>query len=438
MNKSTFSKIILLTIFSFLILPNVSFASVDFFDTTYDSEITGANNMAQTYIITGNDCSEIPYYVLESITATVRKSGGIGTNYVDALVSAYDSVNGFTYHYANATTTFSTTAVQPPTTFTFSEAIDIKQFCEDNITNGGTFKIGLVSTLGSGIWKQDTDTENGYFTYQSGGYATSEFGGQFSGYLVDADTSTRTIWVLPENATSTPSRTIDYNFQYYLDTSTGYSTTTYPYINMDFISLAYPDDDVESYQFDVAYIDTLGFYSGTKTLNRDGYYLALLYFTDGVSRVLGSSSIKFNSATTTLTADIPIANPTSLCDSLDGTFDTAICKSMLFLFYPSDSALNKFNSLSDVFENKIPFAYYYLFKNKLEEFTLSSTTPPSLTFDFGSNGSTAISGEMTIFDMGDIDTNFDFSVAWAWIIRFMWIVFGVYIIARTLQVASVI
>lgn len=436
--KISFSKITLLTIFSFLIFPNLTFASVDFFDTSYDSEQTGASKMVQNYTITGNDCSEIPYYVLESITATVRKSGGIGTDYVDARVSAYDSVNGWTYHYANATTTFSTTAVQPPTTFNFSEPLDIRQFCLDNITNGGNFEIGLIATLGSGIWRQDTNTENGYFATQSGGDATREFGGQFSGYLVDADTSTRTIWVLPENATSTPSRTIDYNFQYYLDTSTGYSTTTYPYINMDFISLAYPDDDVESYQFDVAYTDVLGFYSGQKTLNRDGYYLALLYFTDGVSRVLGSSSIKFNSATTTLTADIPILNPVGLCDSLDGTFDTAICKSMMFLFYPSDSALNKFNSLSDVFENKIPFAYYYLFKNKIEEFTLSSTTPPALSFNFGTTTSPAINGTITIFDMDDIDTNFDFSVAWTWIIRFMWIVFGVYIIARTLQVASVI
>lgn len=250
-------------------------------------------------------------------------------------------------------------------------------------------------------------------------------------------TTTRIDLINPQNGTSTPSRTINIDFDYYLNSIT-HATSTYTNIYFDFISQAYPNDAIERVEFNNLTPDSLTTIATSTTLNRDGYYLGLIYFTNGINKVSSTQSTKFNSATTTIIADIPFSNPLTICSSLGGTFDTALCKSMMFLFYPSDSALTKFNSISDIFQDKVPFAYYYLFKNKLESFVLASTTAPVLSFNFGTTTSPAINGTITIFDMGDIDTNFDFSVAWLWIIRFMWITFGVYVVARVLKVASVI
>jgi len=245
-----------------------------------------------------------------------------------------------------------------------------------------------------------------------------------------------TTWVEPENGTSTPSRTIDYNFEYYFDTSTGLSTSTFPYLNMDFYSLAYPDNDVERTTLDVDYYDVTGFNSGSVTLDKDGYYMGMVYFTDGLGRVLGTDTVKFNSATTTLVADIPLLNPVGMCDSLDGTFDTAICKSMMFLFYPSDTALDKFASIQDIFNDKIPFGYYYQFKDLIYLQSISSSTAPVLSVNFGSATPYALSGNISLIDLGDLNEDFDFTIIFTWLVRFMWIIFGVYVISRVILVSS--
>ena len=246
------------------------------------------------------------------------------------------------------------------------------------------------------------------------------------------DTTSLITWNEPENGTSTQSRTIDIDIDYFINSET-YATTTWKYLDVSFVSLAYPDDDAEKLRDDLVF-DSNGNMATTTTLNRDGYYLAMAYFTDGDNRVSKTSAIKFNSATTTITADIPLMNPVSVCDSLDGTFDKAICKSMMFLFYPNDSALDKFASVSDIFESKVPFGYYYLFKNKIDDIDLATTTAPAFTIDLGENENYSLSGAITLIDLDDID--FDFSIAFLWIIRMMWVVFGVYVIARVIQVSS--
>lgn len=209
--------------------------------------------------------------------------------------------------------------------------------------------------------------------------------------LVPPSTQTRIEWVEPEDNEETASRTIDFEFNYYLNSSTP-GASEYSHILLQLYPLSYPNDPAQRVTVVSSTTqNSLENVTVNATTERDGYYLGLVSYWNGeteaedcawweifgcqeVSVIVGPTYKRnFNAATTTIAADVPpylTQTFASTCDSLglDNIFDidALLCNTFGYLFVPSFTAYEDLsNQFDQALSNKIPFAYFYIANEKI-------------------------------------------------------------------------
>lgn len=260
------------------------------------------------------------------------------------------------------------------------------------------------------------------------------------GYITDSggeppsDLTTRIIWVNPpvqNPSATTTSRTIDFEFQYYLNSNTA-SASEYSHILLQLYPLSYPNDPAQRITVaTTTELDSLATVSVTATTERDGYYLGLVSFWNGESEddlcdwweVFGCTDVtvivgptfknNFNAATTTISADAPpfiTQTFSESCDSLDGggliDIDAGLCRTFGYLFIPSQDAYTKLsNDLNQVLANKQPFSYFYVAIEKIEAISESEgEATTNLVLSLGDEGPFGTS--ITMFNWEEARTGF--------------------------------
>jgi len=83
---------------------------------------------------------------------------------------------------------------------------------------------------------------------------------------------------------------------------------------------------------------------------------------------------------------LPGQEETEKCDGTSG-IGWAICSTAVFLFVPSEQAINQFTDLYDTLSTKFPFAYFTDFNDSLTTlYTGSTTQSMAITVPFGEIG----------------------------------------------------
>lgn len=84
------------------------------------------------------------------------------------------------------------------------------------------------------------------------------------------------------------------------------------------------------------------------------------------------------------------------CSETDNIFSRAICRSFVWLFYPSPSILQKWESVKTQMQSKIPFAYFYQINKTFYDVDYTTSEPaPTLSLDMSN---TALNmGQIEIF-----------------------------------------
>lgn len=232
--------------------------------------------------------------------------------------------------------------------------------------------------------------------------------------------TTRINWISP--IATTTSRTINFSFEYYLNTDTD------PFdvngnILLNLCSLSYPNEDCQhvTVTTDVQ-ANILSVANVIATTTRDGFYLGTVNFWNGVSEnvdecswwdfgcepsqiILGKgTSSRFNVATTTISADIPvfIDGIQSMCDDTDN-LAWIFCKTIVFLFVPSPDGMLKFQEINNVLRQKIPFNYVYYGIDTIQA-VRSATIQPGTDVVVDLNGSFLPPGSTTMFSFSEVKT----------------------------------
>ena len=189
----------------------------------------------------------------------------------------------------------------------------------------GTYGNGKYYTIlypNSTDYNADNDTYFVNFTRTAGTWSVSSV----EPSEPDINTTTRITWINPPKispSATTTSRTIDFEFEYYLNTTTDPQTNNNnTKIALSLCPISYPDDECQIFTMEDEVIpNELTNISLSQTTNRDGYYLGLLYFWNGVSentecpwwnflceettiQTSHTNNNNFNVATTTIQADI--------------------------------------------------------------------------------------------------------------------------------------
>jgi len=287
----------------------------------------------------------------------------------------------------------------------FTSVGDVEDFASGSIPT----ITGLTDSGNDGAFVYIDSTNESLRFYQG---PTSGYSGNLTGIAVGPSYFE---FNYPVDGTETASRTIDFNYDYYLDTDF-HSSSTFTHILLSACSLSYDQDDCEKFTLDSDGVitNTLTTVTSTVTLARDGYYLGMLQFWNGVSEsvtckwyefwcdeerveTIGATTITFNSATTTLTVDFPYSKESflSACDDTFFLGADAICKVIVFMFLPSENVLNKWQTLDNLLADKVPFAYFIQTKNELEALSaITGAEGDVLTVDLGSGSL----GVLTVFD----------------------------------------
>lgn len=282
---------------------------------------------------------------------------------------------------------------------------------------------------GQGDYSSGTDVEDMYLQVNSG----------------ITNTNTRLEWVNPPKtnpSATTSTSTIAFEFNYYINSATS-SPENLSHIILSLCPLSYPNDDCQKETITASTTwDSFQNVTQTITTNRMGFYLAIVSFWNGVEEVTDCSwwqvfcneetpvlsfsvSNSFNVATTTIPTDLPLPyeSISSMCS--DSNFaGEAICKTLLWLFYPSEATLDRYLNIGQIMQNKIPFSFFYLVKNELENISNSQA-------DEGSNIVVNPMGfEFTLIDwQGMHDTYTDLFVdtdVEKYLIYGLWITFAFY------------
>lgn len=247
-----------------------------------------------------------------------------------------------------------------------------------------------------------------------------------NGDIVPPPTNTRIEWVNPAKTTpsaTTTSRVIDFEFNYYLNSST-HSTSTWTHMLLQLYPLNYSSGEQKITITENIIWDSFENVNKIATTTRDGYYLGTISFWNGVLQeetdctwwifgcstqfpLIGyTSSNNFNVATTTITADAPpfiIDGSSSICADIETSFlgiDVALCKTFVFLFVPSvDYFVNLQNNLFNTLATKKPFGYLFQVKTKFESgLTQEGTAGANIVFE-NENG---LFDNLTIFNWSTV------------------------------------
>lgn len=271
----------------------------------------------------------------------------------------------------------------------------------DFVMKEGTPNYGEDCELTNGVdyWVYPSNTQNEtQKTRGSDSATTTSVYYELSGdgtYGLNTNFNSRISWINPPKqspSATTTSRTINFEFSYYLNSA---SSTDISKMILSLCPLSYPNDDCQKVDVGNVIEDSLETISTTTTTLRDGYYLGIVSFWNGVSesttcswwefwceaeqvKVYNSVSNNFNVATTTIEADIPISYEAISSQCEDGNFaEEGICKALLWLFYPSGSVLDGMEELGTTIRGKIPFGYFYQVSDKLNAISTASSTEGS-------------------------------------------------------------
>lgn len=264
----------------------------------------------------------------------------------------------------------------------------------------------------------------------------------------DPNTVTHIDWINPPEispSATTTSRTINFQFRYYLNPQT-HPTNNSNTMLLQLCPLSYPDDPCQREVVSTTLsTNTLTSVSHSATTERDGFYLGIVSFWNGVTDdvdcpwwnpfctdqeviITYSNDNRFNVATTTIDADIPPVIQTLFGQCEGGFFDNPICNTIVYLFYPSANSLQYFDEAKNQFRTKLPFALLYTITGSAFEAT--STTTPTIGTDVVVHIDVLGNAETTIFSWQAAKDFFDNTLGtepMEILVMIAWIGFCVYI-----------
>jgi len=299
------------------------------------------------------------------------------------------------------------------------------------------------------------------FLFQSNGGHAGTMGDGTDAYFIlyDEEGSTppntnfnsRIIWVNPPKQTpsaTTTSRTIDFEFNYYLNSA---SSTDASKIILSLCPLSYPNDDCQKIDVGDITPDSYENISTTTTTNRDGYYLGIVSFWNGVEeattcswwefwceaeqvKIYNSVANNFNVATTSLEVELPISYEAISSQCEDGNFaEEGICKALLWLFYPSGDVLTGMEELGTTIRGKVPFGYFYQVSDKLNAIATASSTEGSniIVHAWGDDGV-----EITLMDWSSAKSFYEetFGNLDGYVVMLAWLAFAGYAFFRISEI----
>lgn len=343
-------------------------------------------------------------------------------------------------------------------TFYFDEPVSILDFYN---AGGGTVHLRMTRTSGTGNWNifhTNQNLNNIRYSYNSGDNVQDPLmkiygavDGSTTSLLGPAEIRINQ----PTTGTSTASRTFTVDIDYLL-ASTVADQEEYEFIQLALCSRAYPDDECEKSSFASPVRDSQTNVTRSITANRDGYYLLLASFWNGVSddvycswsdpfceeslvKILATESVTFNVATTTITPDFPLSTEGAYSACEDSTFFGAetLCKVLVYLFLPTESAILNWQGIDNQLANKMPFAFFMQVRSELGTLATSSgAVMDDVTVDLSGTVFQDVSGGggmVTMIDFQAIkDSDFfqnhvyatmDFFIRiflWIWVAIYVW------------------
>lgn len=345
-------------------------------------------------------------------------------------------------------------------TFYFDEPISLLDYYT---AGGGTVHLRMSRTSGTGQWtvyhtNQNLDPIR--YSYTSGDNVQDPLMRIYGFDQASTATLTGPAEIRinePLNGDETASRTFDVDIDYLL-ASTVQDEEEYEFIQLALCSQAYPDDECEKSSFAVPIRDVTTNVTRSLTAERDGYYLLLAYFWNGVSqdvecswsdpfcdemlvKTLATESVRFNVATTTITPDFPLSKESALTACDDSYFfgADAICKVLVHLFMPSETAFTKWNNIDSLLATKMPFGFYMQIRDDLSSIASSSgETYSNIEVDLSGTVFEGVSGGggmVTLIDFDELKSstffqNQVFGKMTPYVNVFLYIFFFIYIWRR--------
>jgi hypothetical protein len=259
---------------------------------------------------------------------------------------------------------------------------------------------------------------------------------------LDSFTSTRIEWVSP--ITTTASTTFDVEVEYYLN-SLDYSSSTYNSLLIQIDPLS--DSQAQKVETSISpiYFDQLVTATTSVTVPSNGNHLGLVNVWNGVDETTDCSwwqfgcepetllvglgdSVTFDVASSTYTPTLTLLNPPDYDCALDN-IGGCIRNSFIYLFYPSEEVLLRFNDVNNKVSTKFPFSYAYDLKDNIEYLYNSPQTASStVSMEFSDYGT------ITLFSKEQVN-----DVAFAGTIRtiigyLLWIMFSLHVYRKVLKI----
>jgi len=321
-----------------------------------------------------------------------------------------------------------------------------------NGTTSNNYSNGACTRLSGGVWGSCSNSVlDLYFIAE--------------GTQLGVDTRTHIDWVYPIDGTMTASRTIDFELEYYFN-STTHDDTIYTKVLIQACSLINVNpfnQDLNTceriiIEDEILNYDTLVQIGITQTLKTDGAYLLIAEFWNGVAtpsfcswweftcdaqevKVLVPNAINVNIATEAISFDSILdavgtgKTATSiLCGADDADWYNIsdltagyICKVLVFLFYPDATLSGQNNQLNALWNNlgdKLPFALYFAPYDKYYEMSSTTASASFAVYTMPIMGLATMSFDFKTFK----DEHGDFLDLWAVPISyFMWFWFGLFV-----------
>jgi len=255
-------------------------------------------------------------------------------------------------------------------------------------------------------------------------------------------TTTRFQWIYPVEGTSTSSRTVDFEYTYYFNSSTHDPNV---YTRILFIACSLIDvtpfnnalNDCERVDFPNVITDQTVLATKEFTFNTDGAYILIGEFWNDVStnsycswwevfcdeervQVLVPSAININVATTSISWDSlmgAVGNTKEITNILCGSTDAEwydiadltagyMCKILIFLFYPDTTISGQntqLNALWSSLGDKLPFALYFAPYDKFYDMSSETASNSFSAFSMPIMGLATMSFDFKAFkdDHGD-------------------------------------
>jgi len=181
----------------------------------------------------------------------------------------------------------------------------------------------------------------------------------------------------PSNASTTASTSVAFSFDYQLSFSDSFNQAGVEYFNV------LSPGNIFSSTSSTPILDGVSTFSKNITLAQGQYNWRPFLYSTSLNRKIyyNTSWINFSVVSNTLIADYlgvtdlngdlsGLATTTCSITNVTGCFQNAI----VFLFYPSQNAINSFVGLKDVFTTKIPFSYFYDIKTIVDNASFTATS----------------------------------------------------------------